>query len=998
MTQNGFDAGGGNYGANTFNGVCLRDGVTCTDWYDCRYGAESAQPNTNSWNDYVITLRKAVGNQLFMMVYKNGNLMGGYMNWHRSYHMWGHPGVQSPMMNNVGEVIFGITKEAYGRVDDFARSAHGRDYGTTGLNARIKNFVVFDQAIGAIDDSHYCETRTNNFCTGYYDPDWKTTYLTTDPDIVSMRNKNLPAGVNIIAAAGLEAGPLNDWVGGSCLSTPPPPPSSPPPPPTTPPPAPPPPNPTLGPFRLLPNVFGGDREVVVYRNDRNDGRYTVTTDSVASPTIVDKVKTNQLYVEIDYPIPGERTMFVYALYPYRDGMGEYNKFYLDTWDIRACGQGTRVVMLGDHHLEYSPASFCEEFPTTTTTNALFTTPNGDGDRRCSSANQPNYFSAIGTDSVNTERTFSLAGSPYTLEGAKTCTGQDDLTFTVEYPAASPPPSPPPVAQCLDGYWPLYRDESVSNGMSPDGTSHTHTLGGVTWYMPDSFSDSIHAGTCPGHTATATAAAETTMTSTEITNIAVATTSTVSVARAPRRNNDVRANTFTQLRTVTESKQAEIQTLLTAASVTVSERRARRKNIVKVLLDSAPEATAMRLPVTTLALPNAVTASFVVATRAGKIVDMRETTSNEAVYVPLDAGEFIVVDIPNSLNLTFTRNDDYGDERYYVTAESWDPLSTTATSCSAGCANFNVSAFDDTSNYLVPDDIILVGGFRILIGSVTVEEDSGSGSAGDPHIAFAHGGKADFRGANDTYFSLLSVPGFQFAARTLDTSFLLPRPQLVHGSFFTDVAFRFRGRTGREYGVTSSASNVSFSVYDVNTKKHLETLVGVWKQWWEDGVRVYYKQSTIYVRAHGWEVNATRHPVYNYVSGPSRWRYDFSIRYLDGTAFEKFHGRSSASCYPHGVIGQSWDGDTIGVNGRVDDYTYNVSYPVIVTSANAEGSIEGVAHDYALSHAFDVDTFRYGRYRKNATSICPPRDVRLLRGSRFRGEHIPSVAHTSDDAR
>jgi hypothetical protein len=487
-----------------------------------------------------------------------------------------------------------------------------------------------------------------------------------------------------------------------------------------------------------------------------------------------------------------------------------------------------------------------------------------------------------------------------------------------------------------------------------------------------------------------------MTSSEITSIAVATTTTVTVARTVRRNYDVRANTFTALKTVSTSKQLEIQTLLTASSINSTERRMRRKNIVKLLFDLAPDATAMRLPVTTLALSNSVTASFVVATRPGKIVDMSETTSDEAVYIPLDAGEFITIEIPGSLNLTFTRNDDNGDERYYVTAESSTLLTTTTASCSAGCANFNVSSIGDTTNYLVPDDIIVVSSYRITIGSVTVEEDLGAGSTGDPHIAFAHGGTADFRGANDTYFSLLSVPNFQFAARTLDTSFLLPRPQLVHGSFFTDVAFRFRGGTGREYGVTSSASNVSFSVYDMNTKQHLETLVGVWKQWWGDGVRVYYKQSTIYVRAHGWEVNATRHPVYNYVSGPSRWRYDFSIRYLDGTPFEKFHGRSSDSCYPHGVIGQSWDGDTIGINGRVDDYTYNQSYPVIVTSANAEGGIEGVVHDYALTHAFDVDTFRYSRYRRNATSVCPPRDVSRLHGTRFRSEHIPTSAYTSDN--
>ena len=249
--------------------------------------------------------------------------------------------------------------------------------------------------------------------------------------------------------------------------------------------------------------------------------------------------------------------------------------------------------------------------------------------------------------------------------------------------------------------------------------------------------------------------------------------------------------------------------------------------------------------------------------------------------------------------------------------------------------------------------------------------------------------------NNTYFSLLSAPGIQFAAKTMDTSFLLPRPQLVHGSFFTDVAFRFRGTSGKEYGVTSSASNVSFSVFDAVKNTRIKTIVGIWKQWWQDGVRVLYKQNTMHVRANGWEVNATRHPVYNWVAGPAHWRYDFTIRYLDGTFFEQQHGRRSSTCYPHGVIGQSWDGDALGVNGRMDDYKYKNNNPVVVTTANAEGAIEGEASHYALRSEFDVDSFRYGRYRKNSTSVCAPRNIASLSGSRSRSAVDTSVASTSD---
>ena len=46
----------------------------------------------------------------------------------------------------------------------------------------------------------------------------------------------------------------------------------------------------------------------------------------------------------------------------------------------------------------------------------------------------------------------------------------------------------------------------------------------------------------------------------------------------------------------------------------------------------------------------------------------------------------------------------------------------------------------------------------------------AGANGDPHLRFAHGGVADFRGKNNTIFNMLSVPGLSFGLKTLDTTF------------------------------------------------------------------------------------------------------------------------------------------------------------------------------------------------------------------------------------
>lgn len=43
---------------------------------------------------------------------------------------------------------------------------------------------------------------------------------------------------------------------------------------------------------------------------------------------------------------------------------------------------------------------------------------------------------------------------------------------------------PTGALAVEGYYPLYSTESASNAVSSDGTSHTHTLSGTTYYMPN----------------------------------------------------------------------------------------------------------------------------------------------------------------------------------------------------------------------------------------------------------------------------------------------------------------------------------------------------------------------------------------------------------------------------------------------------------------------------------------------------------------------------------
>ena len=123
----------------------------------------------------------------------------------------------------------------------------------------------------------------------------------------------------------------------------------------------------------------------------------------------------------------------------------------------------------------------------------------------------------------------------------------------------------------------------------------------------------------------------------------------------------------------------------------------------------------------------------------------------------------------------------------------------------------------------------------------------------------------------------------------------------------------------------------------------------------------------------------------------------TMRPLDGTTgFEALHGKASSSCFPHGLIGQSFDGDNVAVNGAIDDYTFNPDFPVITTKAMAEGAIEGVASDYALKGATDK-AFPFSRYDKTADVACAARTLEKLAGKKDQSsaqDHAGSVDEPS----
>lgn len=98
------------------------------------------------------------------------------------------------------------------------------------------------------------------------------------------------------------------------------------------------------------------------------------------------------------------------------------------------------------------------------------------------------------------------------------------------------------------------------------------------------------------------------------------------------------------------------------------------------------------------------------------------------------------------------------------------------------------------------------------------------------------------------------------------------------------------------------------------------------------------------------------PVYDPIAGPSR-RLDVQ--------FQPRVPEAALEAAPHGIVGQSFDGDGRPRVGRRDVY----DRPVVRTSAMAEGAIDGVADDYRVAWPFETE-FRYARFAAASTARQP----------------------------
>ena len=93
------------------------------------------------------------------------------------------------------------------------------------------------------------------------------------------------------------------------------------------------------------------------------------------------------------------------------------------------------------------------------------------------------------------------------------------------------------------------------------------------------------------------------------------------------------------------------------------------------------------------------------------------------------------------------------------------------------------------------------------------------------------------------------------------------------------------------------------------------------------------------------------PVYDRIDGPHH-RIDFELaQKVPDDAF---------SLEPHGLVGQSFDGDGVARTGAIDVYPPRNVTAEFTTSAMAEGAIDGVPSDYKVGTRYET-RFEYSAF-------------------------------------
>lgn len=264
-------------------------------------------------------------------------------------------------------------------------------------------------------------------------------------------------------------------------------------------------------------------------------------------------------------------------------------------------------------------------------------------------------------------------------------------------------------------------------------------------------------------------------------------------------------------------------------------------------------------------------------------------------------------------------------------------------------------------------------------SPSTSSPGGSTIAGDPHLTGGHGDRFDFKGLNASVYSLLSTKTMAVNALFTHDTYSLGNKE-VHGSFITACYATVQTQT-YTVRISYNATRPELAKVTLGSLETPDRTVFVaisdfsenshdLDQFEIDTVQVqlskeHMQQATLTIKDGAWAVTVKTH-LYPYsTTNVMKKRLDL--------AFAPISNIEGSPVAPHGLIGQTFDGDGMAIDGAQDDYTGKL----VITKAMGEGAIEGVASDYLINNFDPFSThFKYSRF---GVSSARPRDISKLNG-------------------
>jgi hypothetical protein len=237
---------------------------------------------------------------------------------------------------------------------------------------------------------------------------------------------------------------------------------------------------------------------------------------------------------------------------------------------------------------------------------------------------------------------------------------------------------------------------------------------------------------------------------------------------------------------------------------------------------------------------------------------------------------------------------------------------------------------------------------------------------DPHMHLPHGGRADFRGQDNTVFNLLSAKDVTFNVLFEKGDFAWAT-RLVHGTKMGAGYWVIKTSSGKTLNIEYTAEKLNPTAIvhedehrDVQVRAGTPALV-------VDDVIVSMVGKTLSVRNSKWLFTATTSP---YPFGKLETNKN---KVLLDVAVQPLYDPDTDAVAPHGILGQAYDQDKIAVDGKLDEEKTGET----TTTAQAEGAIEGTWEDYIMADKFSTE-FKYSRF---GLEKAAPRDVSKLTGTK-----------------